>query len=252
MRRSRDAECDSRGGGGGGTIALGASAGPASRQAPPTYSNNEREVKLAPLERHHHVDEEAAVEGFEVVVKPVGASAWRVSVKNNTDSVSSLLFDESSFVASTGMAAGRLINGNTRKIDSAKTQPPIPVPPGAAVTEWALPEKMITFEEQEEKFAEYTGRWVRASLGAAVDAEREKREKLLVGGKLFVTIQTASAKLTWRGVVVADPQPEKVEVCFLDVREESCYASAEACTQAQARAAARAAPKVIGTCETRK
>lgn len=157
---------------------------------------------LPPLRRVHIVEAEKPIDGFEIVAKPSGAAGWEIGVRNGTEASASLLWDESSFVASTGMAAGRLINGSTRKMDTAKAQPGSPIPPGAAVREIVFPEKFIQAEEDEAKVAEYRGQAFSKALVDGVNAERRRRYELIVGGKLYVTINTAAGKQTWVGTVV--------------------------------------------------
>ena len=154
------------------------------------------------LRRLHTVEGDAEIDGFELVAVPEGAAAWRLQIRNNTNALASVLWDESTFIASTGLAAGRLVTGSTRKIVVAKAQPSAPVPPGASIIEWVVPEKLVYAEEEEAKIEEASeSRWLTHQLVASINDARAKRYRLIVGGKLYVTIQTVNGKLTWTGVV---------------------------------------------------
>jgi hypothetical protein len=49
-------------------------------------------------------------------------------------------WDESAYVSPDGVAQGRLIRGKTKRGNIDREQPPTPVPPGASIAEWCLPE----------------------------------------------------------------------------------------------------------------
>lgn len=157
------------------------------------------EVGVPRADRTHRVDTEKAIDGFDVAAVPAGATGWRISVTNNASAVAQVLLDESTFVTSGGESAGRLISGDTRRIDTGKTQPPLPVAPGATIKQFVLPEKLIDDEEAE---ATLVGRNVRASKLKRIEELRIQRYALIEGGKLYVTVVGPAGKQTWTGVVV--------------------------------------------------
>ncbi|HVY79867.1 MAG TPA: hypothetical protein VG994_02705 [Steroidobacteraceae bacterium] len=160
-----------------------------------------RTYRIEPPKRDHIVTEERGIDGVAVRTAPVGGAAWNVSIENNTDNPMSVLWDESSFVVSSGEAAGRLIRGETRKLDTAKSQPPEPIPAHAKLVQTVFAEKLLPVEEIEEK---WQGMDLRMAAIAEARGIRAKRNALLVGGKLSLTIDVAGTKKTWTGVVVSN------------------------------------------------
>lgn len=158
------------------------------------------EYRIEALKREQAVREDRAVEGVTVQAKPFGAGAWTIQISNTSEGSAAVLWDESSFVTSDGRAAGRLIRGETRKIDTGKAQPAEPVPPGAAAIATVFAEKLIGWEETEEKLMERNLR-----IGPINEARewRKKNNALIVGGKLHLTLDVGGAKKTWIGAVEA-------------------------------------------------
>ena len=136
-----------------------------------------------PAPRFDRVVETKAIDDVTVSVVP-SSLAWEVHISNSTENTISVLWDESTFVMSTGQSMGRLIRGETRRIDSGKTQPPSPIATHAVLVENVL------FEGATE-IIQY----------AALSSEK------LVGGHLYITIETADGKKTWSGDVVDGRQP---------------------------------------------
>lgn len=165
------------------------------------YCNDdpERPVSMPPLRRLYTVETEKAIDGFGVEAKPDGVAGWTIRVTNETDAVATVVWDEGTFVTSGGQSAGRLISGETRKIDTAKAQPAMPVAPHANVTNFVIPEKFIGDEDIEQRFAKVGP--VRARFYDRLLKAREERAALIVGGKLYVTIASGAGKQTWAGVV---------------------------------------------------
>ena len=153
-----------------------------------------------PVARHERVTTEKEIEGFTLKAVPVGAVGWGVRVTNKTDALALVVWDESTFTTSASQSAGRLINGDTRKIDSAKAQPSTPIAPGANMTQFMIPESYIDAHEREADAAQITFPTQRQV--DAVTNERFVRAKQIVGGKLYVTVQSASGKQMWVGVVI--------------------------------------------------
>ena len=86
-----------------------------------------------------------AVEGVAVTVAPNGVSGWIIGVENRRDDQVLVLWDESSFVADDGISRGRLVRGQTIRIDLGRTQPASPVAPGARIIEFVVPEAIADY-----------------------------------------------------------------------------------------------------------
>lgn len=170
---------------------------------------------LPAIQRTETVREEQAIEGAKVALAPAASASWRLAVKNETDATLTVLLDESTFTAASGDSGGRLINGNTRRMDIAKAQAPIPIAPGATWSEFVLVEKLAFFEEHEAD-AQRKGEELGALRVSEPDRERlgtmlinmtaqnrANAVKLLSGGTIRVTVDGANGKQTWAGVVEA-------------------------------------------------
>ena len=162
---------------------------------PPVAVN---EVFTGTATRDHTVNEITPVAGMEVAVAPAGVAAWRVSLKNNNPAAISIVWDESSFVSSTGVA-GRLIRGETRTLDSANPQPPSPVPPGSSYVGILLAEKLMDEEEAE---AKYGNKYLSTGAAQIFLDHRKKRDAYIVGGKINLVVSADDGKKTWTGAVV--------------------------------------------------
>jgi hypothetical protein len=153
---------------------------------------------VPPLERNQELIAESEIEGVSIIVTPAGAAAWRIAIKNDTEAQMSVLWDESSFVGSTGESGGRLIRGSTRKMDVAKAQPPTPLPGMSHINELVLVENLTNAEEGEARAA---GQSYPRSLVEKIVELRERTQRMILGGHLRVTIQTSAGNKTWKGVV---------------------------------------------------
>lgn len=172
--------------------------------AEPANADGNAVRPVPPAERHHRMVEQTGVDGIRVLAEPSGAASWTLTVMNESDAPLTVLFDESSFVTSSGNSWGRLIRGETRKMNSAQAQPPIPVAPRARLSGFVVPEGAIAFEEFE---SWVVGRMESRNVGTAVKrAERERAhlKKELDGGRLLLVVQRDGEKKTWTGLVVAN------------------------------------------------
>jgi len=82
----------------------------------------------------------SAPKDVSVDVKPVGATGWNLTAKNDRDTNIKLLWDESSFIDSTGRSYGRLFRGQTKVIDSTKPQMPSVIAPHSMISEVCVSE----------------------------------------------------------------------------------------------------------------
>lgn len=153
--------------------------------------------------RTETVAAESSIDGLDIIVKPYGAAAWRVGVKNETDALVSIVWDESTFVAADGQSGGRLIRGETRRMDVAKAQPATPVAPKSFVTEVVLVEKLTGIDKTESDYAEHNAKWGGISPGMArvLGEQRSDVAKIISGSAINVTVQLADGKKTWTGRV---------------------------------------------------
>src|SRR5689334_3973056 len=86
---------------------------------------------LPPMRAKEAVTVYKSIDGVTVVLTPRSYAAWAVTVSNDRDEQIALLWDESSFVRSDNVSRGRLIRGDTRLINTDRTQPGSPVAPHA-------------------------------------------------------------------------------------------------------------------------
>lgn len=138
---------------------------------------------------------------------PLGAAGWRLSVENKGDAAASINWDESSFVGSTGTSGGRLIPGETRKIDLEKSHAPMPLPPHASVQETVFVEKLVDAEENEAMHGDMVSPEYRQTLLAT----RDKLARFEEGGKMYLSLQLQDGKKLWTGLVenrLASPVPK--------------------------------------------
>lgn len=82
------------------------------------------------------------VDGIEVLLVPSAVSGWTITIRNQRDEGVNVVWDESSFVASDEISRGRLLRGETRLMDSAKTQPASPLAPRSTLQEFVIPEQL--------------------------------------------------------------------------------------------------------------
>ncbi len=157
---------------------------------------------------HFEVTEQQAIDGIVVVVEPAGVLGWRIAVKNAGTDSALLVWDESTFVTSAGAASGRLIRGETRQLDTAKAQPPSPIPAGTMIAALAFAEQLVDYEkagELEEQIARHPCRYSDAAI-AATNNGRRARLKMQLGARLFLVVQRGEKKETWVGVVGERPR----------------------------------------------
>jgi hypothetical protein len=162
-------------------------------------------VPLPPLpDRSERIETTAPIDGLEIAATPYGSAGWRVKVKNDTDATVTVVWDESSFVSRGGSSGGRLIRGNTRRIDVAKAQPSTPVPPNASAMEVAFIEDIIEAEKNEATYAEHDAKYggVSPEMERLIVRQRSSIKKLIAGGTMHVTVQLSDGKKTWSGRVV--------------------------------------------------
>jgi hypothetical protein len=154
-------------------------------------------------QRTETVETETAIDGLAIAARPYGAAGWTVNVKNDTDAMASIVWDESAFVSPRGQSGGRLIRGDTRRVDLAKSQPATPIPPGAATEEVVFIEKIVEVERTESEYAEADAKWggVSPDMNRVIQKSRRDIRRSIAGGALNVTIQLADGKQTWTGRV---------------------------------------------------
>jgi hypothetical protein len=116
--------------------------------------------------------------GIEVKVESSGEGMWKVSVANHQKGTIQIAWDASSYVGADGKSLGRLIRGETRRIDVGKPQPATPVAPSASIEEDVIPES-------------YTD-----------DMARLKPDE---NGTMYLAFESESGKQTWHGHPVQDP-----------------------------------------------
>lgn len=208
---------------------IGGAIGKASRHNRPKDDTDKEpppddRVEVPRLRRSQIVETSSGVDGVYIAATPSGAAGWTLTVTNNTPAVMTVHWDESTFVASTSEGAGRLIRGETRKIDSANQQPATPVAPGSTLRQSVVVEKMIDAEELEAEIAKKRLR--SPDVVQRIAKTRASRNALLVGGTLHVTVQVADGKKTWSGIVKASGPV----FCFGD----SCASTLEACNEIRA------------------
>lgn len=166
---------------------------------------DEQRAPMPPIERREAIVEERSIAEISVEIQPVGAAAWSVTVGNEGDDTISVLWDESTVVLANGNSVGRMIRGETRRVDTAKTQAPSPVPPHARNTEEILAEKIVGEEDAERQVVSDMKNWGRPPgymlprYIKRVVAAREAREQALVGAHLYLVVQMPSGKKTWAG-----------------------------------------------------
>ncbi len=93
------------------------------------------------LVRHDSVSQLHAMRGLTITVTPSEAEVgWFVRILNSRRTPVFVLWDQSTYVSTNGETRGRLIRGFTRIRDSALPQPPSPIPTGAALLTYCVPE----------------------------------------------------------------------------------------------------------------
>ena len=165
---------------------------------PDGYCN---QPSLPSLVRSDTVDTATAVDGVEVHATPFGATGWTLRISNDTDGPVSVVWDESSGVASNGDSLGRLLRGETRKIDEANAQPPSPIAPHATLTQEILIEKLVDAEETESQITTEPQTAARELDAAGIGRLRAQRAKYLDGGSIYLVLSLNGAKKAWVGTM---------------------------------------------------
>lgn len=166
------------------------------------YCNDDPNAPQDPpkLVRSETVATEKAIDGFDIEAVPAGAAGWKIHIVSKVDAVSSVVWDESTFVGSEGRSYGRLVVGETKRMDTAKAHPNLPVAPHADVVQFVVVENLVDQERLEADVIEKYGRMDSYRI-KKLEELRAVREKAIVGGKLYVTVSGPSGKQTWAGVV---------------------------------------------------
>lgn len=147
--------------------------GPQQQQAPGSRYQSYTGEPDPPRSRvRFDVTEDRAAEGFTIAAAQSDGVLTKITIANDTDDPASVIWDESSFVAREGESYGRMLRGETKQIDSAKSQPPSPLPPHAKLTQVVVPEKSVENLDVD-------------AMGFALFA--------LIGGKVYVTGRTSKA-----------------------------------------------------------
>jgi hypothetical protein len=159
---------------------------------------------VPPLVRHQVV-RPGVIGDVRLVAIPAGVSAWNLKITNNTPGLVTVSWDESTFVTNDGQSQGRLIRGETRRMDTGKAQPQTPIAPGSSIIETVFPERMLDGEQTEaniEKMDYLTHQQVLRFIKL-----RDAIQASIVDGKLVVTIDIGGTKSTWTGVVESTDAP---------------------------------------------
>jgi hypothetical protein len=165
-----------------------------------TYNdpNSGNYTTITPLVRHQAVPV-SELDGIQIEAVPYGASGWTLRIRNTTASIVSVRWDESTFALANGRSTGRLIRGETRKMDVSKEQPATPIAPGSLTDAVAFPESLVDQEETEGKLA--AAGYVPRPDADRVEELRRQFYSAFIGAKIILTIETADGKKTWTGVV---------------------------------------------------
>lgn len=208
-------------------------------------------------DRTETVQTETAIERVMVAAKPVGATSWKIAVKNESNAPVSILWDESAFVTADGESGGRLIRGETRRIDMAKAQPPTPVPANSQTFEIVLIEKLAESEFTEGDYARHNAKYggVSPRMNVLIDESRAFQAKLIAGGALNIAIQLADGKKTWVGRVSggtarpATPAKVKSETTGFFCSSSPANPTAGFCTRAKAECQRTRDAAIVGVAD---
>lgn len=125
----------------------------------------------------------AAVPGLKITVTPVGEPwvFWTLTIENTRDDEVTINWDRSSFVGRSGRSDGRLLRGETRKIDAARAQPSTTIPGRASIEQVVIPEQLIVIAE--------------------MISSRSTQEPMpppnFVGARMVLAIERGATKQTW-------------------------------------------------------
>jgi len=127
------------------------------------------------------------IEGITVDLAPETDIAWTVTVTNQTDDVVSIVWDRSAFVGSSGRSWGRLVPGETRRMDVSAPHPPTPVVPHATAHELAVPMELAHL------------------YGDPVSPKRRRIfESEVNGGRVVLVLQMPSGEQTWQATLTGE------------------------------------------------
>lgn len=131
--------------------------------------------------RPSRLDVVAAVDGISVSLRPVGYRAWELRIANTRQAGVLVAWDESSYVVD-GESWGRLIRGETRKIDTANMQPASPVAAGAMLRQIVFPERFTETTDDE-------------------DTSDLPLKRFLEYGTINLVIVSGETRETWQGSI---------------------------------------------------
>lgn len=179
----------------------------------------------------------AALPGLKITATPVGEPwvFWTLTIENTRDDEVTINWDRSSFVGRSGRSDGRLLRGETRKIDAARAQPSTTIPARASIEQMVIPERLIAIAE----------------MTSSNTTPEPMPPPNFVGARLVLAVERGSAKQTWtaqfspasegfycpsRGMCVrarADCAGKCVFVKRAWCQSNKCVASKKLCTQLQ-------------------
>lgn len=154
-------------------------------------------------DRTETVTAERPIDGIDISVTTYGAAGWRIAVANNTDTALSLNWDESTFVSAKGESLGRLVPGNTKKMDIEKPHAPTPLAAHARTVEVVFVEKIIGAENVEQTYAEAVEKLGSSTvkLNRSVEKMRRMSSAAVHGGRIDLVVNVGGSPQTWSGRV---------------------------------------------------
>lgn len=169
------------------------------------------------------------VPGLSVTVDVKTPGEFHIAAHNDSDDNLQLIWDESSFVGSSGKSFGRLLPDTTRKIDMDRPQPALPLPPHSVGTSTVIARDALPTSD------------------TAVGAPPVENS-----GRLFIAIQTRSGKAMWQTDVSfrAEPEPFYCAASSSSGIASLCRRGQETCERARHSAIAAAAGNpTVGECQ---
>jgi hypothetical protein len=189
-----------------------------------------RKTLPAIIKRFDVVTESKGIAGVLVSVEPTGNVGYTVTVKNETDAPIKIVWDDSNYVMLAGAALGRMIRGATQRGHVDAAQPASTVPPGAIVSEFAVPEKMAD----------------------AIDNGKTLGGKAGETSKIYLAFVVGGASANWEGGVTVGDSPKNMGVvawCFpsrFGVLSGLCFGSSSECESMHETLASIDTP--VGSC----
>lgn len=129
------------------------------------------------IDRVYEVD---GLDAVSVRAWPTSRAAFVVEVRNDEDERIRLLWDDSTMTIN-GKSFGRLLRGETQLINKSQPQPPMPIPPGVTVREFAIAESL--------------------SFDTSADLTLVRGD---AHGQLSIVFETADGEQTWVGDIAFD------------------------------------------------